>query len=444
MEGSDDITQEVFKFICGSLFTKVETAVTTLRDGATTKRAHLEGAFLSSPSEYGKDPERKPWIEDHRSSSGLHVSLQVEAFGHFIDRMDMEDGQIEPMFYEVATSLMRTMSKTFHFEDQRTTSFGTEMKKLFPLLGPVSGEHYRSDLTLQVEINKQKSTVMNVEIKNEFSGISSDPFAQNQSYFVHLQKQGHDRAPMLLVAMVGGHFLQVFGAAWNGSVVSHDPLCSPVSLLFVPRDPNHAVSKMAHVLAALHSSVEKLKEYYSHSLTEGITLNKGPYFNLDGLEDKKQMGVVKWLFKAKFNGEDVVVKFSRSHYGTDVHSLLAKHGLAPQLKYTQVLPGNWHVVIMEKVTGVLLPASEQVNMALKDAVDKIHAQGYVHGDLRAQNILVVDDSIRILDFDWAGKEGEVRYPQELNTSCNWHSDVKPGGLIAKEHDVYQINTICGQ
>ena len=438
MEGSDNITLEVFKFVCGSLFTKVETAVTTLRDGATltTKRARLEGAFFTSPSDYGKDSEGEPWIEDHRPFSGLHVSLQVEAFGHFIDRMDMEDGQIEPMFYEVATSLMKTMSKTFRFKDQRTTSFGTEMKKLFPLLAPVSGEHYKSDLTLQVEINKQKSTLMNVE-------ISSDPVAQNQSYFVHMQKKGHDRAPMLLVAVVGCHFLQVFGAAWNGSVVSHDPLCSPVSLLFVPRDPNHAVSKMAHVLAALHSTVEKLEEYYSRSLTERITLSKGPYFNLGGLEDKKQMGAIKWLFKAKLNGEDVVVKFSRSHYGTDVHNLLAEHGLAPQLKYTQVLPGNWHVVIMEKVTGVSLPASEQVNMALKDTVDKIHAQGYVHGDLRAQNILVVDDSIRILDFDWAGKEGEVRYPQELNTSCNWHSDVKPGGLIAKEHDVYQINTICG-
>ena len=91
---------------------------------------------------------------------------------------------------------------------------------------------------------------------------------------------------------------------------------------------------------------------------ERTILNKGPYFNLNGLEYKKQMEV-KWLFEAQFNGEDVVVKFFCSHYGTDVH---------------------------------------------------------VHGDLRVQNILVVDDSISILDFDWAGKEGEVRYPQELNTS----------------------------
>lgn len=54
-------------------------------------------------------------------------------------------------------------------------------------------------------------------------------------------------------------------------------------------------------------------------------------------------------------------------------------------------------------------------------------------DLRSQNILVLtDNTICILDFDWAGKKGEVRYPQELNTSCNWHPGVKCGGLISKD------------
>ena len=108
---------------------------------------------------------------------------------------------------------------------------------------------------------------------------------------------------------------------------------------------------------------------------------KGPYFNLDGLKCMKQMGEVKWLFEAEFDGEDVAVKFSHSHYGIDVHSFLAQCGLAPKVKHTDVLPGNWHVVVMEKVMGVSLCASEQVNTALKDAVDKIHTEGYVHGDL---------------------------------------------------------------
>ena len=72
----------------------------------------------------------------------------------------------------------------------------------------------------------------------------------------------------------------------------------------------------------------------------------------------------------------------------------------------------------------------------------MHYEGYVHGDLRPPNIVVpTDNTIRILDIDWAGKEGDVRYPQELNTSCNWHPGVESGGLISKEHDLYQIDTL---
>ena len=40
------------------------------------------------PTDYGKDPpSQDDFIQDHCTSSGLHVSLQVEAFGHFIHKM---------------------------------------------------------------------------------------------------------------------------------------------------------------------------------------------------------------------------------------------------------------------------------------------------------------------------------------------------------------------
>ena len=155
------------------------------------------------------------------------------------------------------------------------------------------------------------------------------------------------------------------------------------------------------------------------------------------------MGDIPWLFTATFHGDAVVVKFARSHYGTDVHKFLAHHRLAPQLLHTALLPGKWHVVVMEEIRGSPLQApSEQVQTAVRGAVDKMAAENYVHGDLRPQNILVVNDSMRLLDFDWAGQQGEVRYPHELNTSCDWQADVQPGGLIAPVHDVYQITALC--
>ena len=132
--------------------------------------------------------------------------------------------------------------------------------------------------------------------------------------------------------------------------------------------------------------------------------NRGLYFRLKYLQEMKQMGQIKWLFEAKFNREDVIVKFCRFHYA---YSYLAGHQLAPQLKYNMgILPSKWLIVVMEKIQGshLQIPVSEEVKMMLW------HDEGYVHEDLRLQNILVVNKIIHILDFDWAGVKGEARYP----------------------------------
>ena len=53
----------------------------------------------------------------------------------------------------------------------------------------------------------------------------------------------------------------------------------------------------------------------------------------------------------------------------------------------------------------------------------MHANNYVHEDVRRQNILVVNNMVRILDFDWADCEGEARYPPELRMENDWHTVV---------------------
>ncbi|KIM52792.1 hypothetical protein SCLCIDRAFT_63065, partial [Scleroderma citrinum Foug A] len=40
-----------------------------------------------------------------------------------------------------------------------------------------------------------------------------------------------------------------------------------------------------------------------------------------------------------------------------------------------------------------------------------HNEGFVHGDLRDANILSGDDGcVKLVDFDWGGRDGEVSYP----------------------------------
>ena len=191
---------EVMKFICGSDFQQVQSAVTQLCKGVPTKRSRLEGNF-PSPSDYGKltNHSSYPSILDHRSSSsvgsrsGLHISLQVEAFGHFIDQMNIEDAEIDSKFYKVATSLMMKMSKIFRYESRRQNTFLSVVKELFPSCTTVQNKHAISDSsTLQVEINNKVYNIVNWEFKSEMI-CSSEPIAQNISNYVHLKNQQNCR-----------------------------------------------------------------------------------------------------------------------------------------------------------------------------------------------------------------------------------------------------------
>jgi serine/threonine protein kinase len=82
------------------------------------------------------------------------------------------------------------------------------------------------------------------------------------------------------------------------------------------------------------------------------------------------------------------------------------------------LPHGWYGIAMEYIeSGVpithatLLPAHRHHwTEELQSLMHNFHAQGFVHGDLRAANILCKDDSVKVIDFDWGGKDGEAFYP----------------------------------
>lgn len=52
--------------------------------------------------------------------------------------------------------------------------------------------------------------------------------------------------------------------------------------------------------------------------------------------------------------------------------------------------------------------------ALRRAIQKLHADDLVFGDLREPNVLVSGQSVMLVDFDWCGKAGEARHPSDVN------------------------------
>ena len=58
-----------------------------------------------------------------------------------------------------------------------------------------------------------------------------------------------------------------------------------------------------------------------------------------------------------------------------------------------------------------------VKKHLNQVLVQIHQQGYVHGDLRNVNVMVTNGltpAVMLVNFDWAGKIGEARYPINVN------------------------------
>jgi hypothetical protein len=51
------------------------------------------------------------------------------------------------------------------------------------------------------------------------------------------------------------------------------------------------------------------------------------------------------------------------------------------------------------------------------------------------------DRLVMIDFDWAGKEGQVLYPPFLNPDIPRPAGVQSGKLIKKQHDLDSLSII---
>ncbi len=318
-----------------NVLNRLQAAVNELVNDAPTKHSCLESSF-PSPSEVGKSGRSTlARVNEHRAGGdGLHVSLQVKAFGKFMDIVKGEK-EVGSLCYQVAGRMALKLSPYLASEPKRKEEFIKEIKNLFPstvIFQDVTEGRAKSDSTVEVKVGNETFRVCNFEFKNEFAGVTSDPNNQNVGYFVHLQTPyKSERAPMLLVSVIGCHYFQVFGAVWNGGEVCVDPLCSPASLLFVPRDPLGGVAKLGRIISALKETIHELQTYYSCTPVSKRQIDfKGPYFRectAGKLEYVRKMGA-EWLYEAKLlkpSGfpEVVLVKFARFQYGKDAHLCLA-------------------------------------------------------------------------------------------------------------------------
>jgi len=152
-------------------------------------------------------------------------------------------------------------------------------------------------------------------------------------------------------------------------------------------------------------------------------------------------------------GALLVIKLARERYGAEAHQVAAAAGHAPDLHCVTPLSARLLAVAMDLLVvregAWQLYYAAAASTATKAAVTAAYMRAfthkgveYVHGDLRYGNVFIRTDAatgrvtgVMFIDFDWAGRAGEARYPATMNVDV-WRDggppDAQPGTLLARE------------
>jgi len=277
--------------------------------------------------------------------------------------------------------------------------------------------------------------------------------------------------------MAGNHLI-ISTAVFTDAVYA-DELLS-VKLLLGPHGPDN-VKRIARVFMAINESKDLLSELYrnlletyrarspSSSPAKSLWPNPTAYppdsatqfpkldffckvNSADGSElfvvDENNQHHALYLARmaTETSDEVVLVKFSVK-YHENAHRLLASADppLAPALHFFTRVVGDMYMIVMEyvpKSKGQSLfvapppqPALDNIRKDIDRALNLLHENDLVFGDLREPNVLYLpEDGGRVLlvDFDRAGRDGKDRYPACLKPDANL--GVVRGQIMEKAHD----------
>ena len=304
--------------------------------------------------------------------------------------------------------------------------------------------------------------------------------------------------PVFLLAIAGPRLL-VAGAVFANTLIAQE-LTGYLNLGSHPTDPDRGVRRVAQVLVTLRDCIQDLSSFYNglEFTEEDGTLTTEPRqtqrsrgsrqpstdpaphlipknplnhvfpHHTEFVTDGKRFSfaykrplvggekATRALFIASMTSSPeevkkyIVVKFTRS-YCEEAHSLLAALSLAPKLLHHAEFAGI-HFVVMERLevagdtSNLLRDKGEDGKKhvdSLREAVQALHDQKLVFGDLREPNILITKDGLKLVDFDWSGKEGTVRYPADIARRVEWPKGVKGGTEIKAEHDKVWFKRLTG-
>ena len=410
-----------------------------------------------------RDPKRSCVNEE------IPVTLVSKAFGTFQYELRNSKDAAIPLLFNSALKLSRAVSTmSYTAESMMVNVVKDILTDIFSPHGNYNvvslGSTHITDITLCLN----GKALCNFEMKLHLAGNTSDPNLENICY-LHYGHLGTNK--VFLVSLVGSEYLQVFGAVR----LRHDktiiaPICNPVSLQYLSPQTDHflgVVPNLATVLYALQKGIEELDNEGTAALPlplpEVLVTCSQCNFEMKiiiNYENRIDQHILLFIGNRECNcnlnsNGKVVVKFVQGIYGEKAHRILATEKLAPKLFGIVKVNPIWTAVVMEHIVGCNLEhllddkvvKKEKVITGINKILTVLKRDRIVHGDLLPHNFMITtsddddDYCVRVVDFDWAGDEGSVKYPVYINMELQWPTGVGAGCQITHQHDAYLLNKL---
>jgi hypothetical protein len=263
-----------------------------------------------------------------------------------------------------------------------------------------------------------------------------------------------------------GPNIQVLGAVYLAA--EYVEVLSPsIPLYFNPYNSS-AMEGLLRFMTALRHLFQSICKVYEHPTNhvvdktqvvfpypQSYSLNIGvpePYQTVSFAYSERLSNirlVFTALTKAK-PAKDIIVKFGSGQYGAEAHQAAVTAGLAPAILSYSHLPGGMWMVVMEPLQNDFKPCDEfnelsgSLTTTIRTSLDLFHALGYVHGDMRDSNVFVRKRTgpskdatweCKFIDYDWAGREGDVKYPIGVyNNGSVWRPEQYMDGKVITPDD----------
>jgi hypothetical protein len=424
-------------------------------------------------SKFQEDPEQRIiWTRPPSADETIPVVLYHRIMREFIDDCNNHQPIDKDNKLVLETD---SMSRFFPTEDART-------EELLDAHGiPTGSPPVKRKFQTDAAIKFGRDYLLSIfEIEGEIGSTGAEPHAQAVLYYAHQDSKTAENPtfkpfnfPCLITTVFGltscssllyntyvlfsRPYISFSGAVWKGR--PHFQVLTPTIPLFCHQSDTNMRESLARHFGAFKKAIRSLEQCYEALENPAVLADLDPRFpdprTYRSLETDctvkfkyvSQMDQQKLLFFGKTdNGESICIKFVR-RYSRAAHDKCATMGIAPKLRGFQGIGAGWTMVIMDALNEEYktfnknsLPQDTREN--IEAGLTKLHQAHFVHGHVRDVNIMVRMDGkpgFMLVDFDWAGINGEVRYPANVNKEFWRPDDVSDGMPIRSEHDMMMLD-----